>query len=124
MSYKSITGGGDTGAANAFNAIVDPGDGNAIPVTRSGYVPLVTGGGGETRTLADASAPGLTLDLYFKTDGSDCVITSASPINQTGNNTMTFADVGDHLRLTSIEDGADLEWRVVANDGVALSTVA
>lgn len=122
MSYKSITGGGDTGAANAFNAIVDPGDGNAIPVTRSGYVPLVTAGA-ETRTLADADAPGLTLDLYFKTDLGNCVVTSASPINQAGNNTMTFADVGDHLRLTSIEDGADLEWRAVANDGVALSTV-
>ncbi len=123
MSYKSITGGGDTGAANAFNAIVDPGNGNAIPVTRSGYVPLVTGGA-ETRTLADADAPGLTLDLYFKTDLGNCVITSASPINQTGNNTMTFEDVGDHLRLVSMEDGADTEWRVVSNDGITLSTVA
>lgn len=122
MSYESLTGGGDTGAANAFNAIVDPGDAGAIPVIRSGYVPLVTGAA-ETRTLADADAPGLTLDLYFKTDVGNCVVTSASPINQTGNNTMTFADVGDHLRLSSIEDGADLEWRVVANDGVALSTV-
>lgn len=102
----------------------DPGEAGAIPVTFSGRVPLVTGGGGETRTLADAIAPGLTLDLYFKTDGSNCVVTSASPVNQTGNNTMTFEDVGDHIQLVSIEDGADFEWRVVANDGVALSTVA
>jgi len=85
-------------------------------------VPLVSGGA-ETRTLADAKGPGLTLDLYFKTDGGDCVVTTASPCNQADNNTLTFADVGDHLRLASIEDGSDFEWRIVANDGVALSTV-
>lgn len=101
--------------------IADPGDGNAIPSNVSGHVPLVTGGGGETRTIADATKAGLTLDLYLKTDGSDCVVTAASPVNQAGNTIMTFADVGDHLRLGSIEDGSDFEWRVVANDGVALS---
>lgn len=122
MSYESLTGGGDTGSANAFNAIVDPGNAGAIPVTRSGHVPLVTAAA-ETRTLADPAAAGLTLDLYFKTDVGNCVVTSASPVNQTGNNTLTFADVGDHIRLAAIEDGADIEWRVVANDGVALSTV-
>ena len=102
--------------------IDDPGDGNAIPVNVSGHVPLVTAGA-ETRTIADATKAGLTLDLYLKTDGGDCVVTTASPANQTGNNTLTFADVGDHLRLGSIEDGSDFEWRIVANDGVALSTV-
>jgi len=102
--------------------ILDPGNAGAIPVTASGSVPLVTGGA-ETRTLADASYPGQILNLYLKTDGGDCVVTSASPINQTGNNTMTFADVGDQLVLMAVEDGADIEWRVLANDGVALTTV-
>ena len=102
--------------------IADPGDGNAIPVTRTGHVPLVSAGA-ETRTIADADGAGFTMDLYFKTDGGACVVTAASPINQTGNNTLTFADVGDHIRLVSIEDGADFEWREAANDGVALSTV-
>ena len=102
--------------------ISDPGDSNAIPANISGHVPLVSGGSGETRTIADAVAPGITRDLYFKTDGGgDIVITAASPVNQTGNTILTFADVGDHIRLTSIEDGSDFEWRVVANDGVALS---
>lgn len=100
--------------------LTDLGDGNAIPIAKSGHLPLVSGGA-ETRTIADAAIAGLTLDLYFKTDGGDCVITAASPVNQTGNTIMTFADVGDHIRLTSIEDGSDFEWRVVANDGVALS---
>ena len=71
--------------------------------------------------MADATHAGQTMDLYFKTDGGDCVVTAASPVNQTGNTIMTFADVGDHLRLASIEDGSDFEWRIVANDGIALS---
>ena len=100
--------------------IADPGNGGAIPVIVSGFVALVTSGA-ETRTMADASRAGLTIDLYFKTDANDCVVTAASPVNQTGNTIMTFADVGDHIRLASIEDGSDFEWRVVANDGVALS---
>ena len=101
--------------------VADPGDGNAIPANvLTGHCPLVSGGA-ETRTLADATAPGQTLDLYFKTDGGDCVVTAASPINQAANTIMTFADVGDHIRLASIEDGSDFEWRIVANDGVALS---
>jgi hypothetical protein len=31
--------------------------------------------------------------------------------------------VGDHIALEAIEAGAALAWRIVANDGVALSTV-
>jgi predicted RecA/RadA family phage recombinase len=110
-------------ANNALASIIaDPGDGEAIPVTVSGSVSLVSAGA-ETRTLADPTFVGQQLSLGFKTDGGDVVVTSASPVNQTGNNTLTFADVGDHLQLTAIEDGSDIEWRVVANDGVALSTV-
>lgn len=104
------------------NQIADPGDAGAIPVTASGSVSLVSSDA-ETRMLGDPTFVGQELSLGFKTDGGDVVITTASPVNQTGNNTLTFADVGDHLQLTAIEDGADIEWRVVANDGVALSTV-
>ena len=100
--------GGDS--SKVADAIADPGDAGAIPVTGSGSVPLVTTGA-QTRTLADATFAGQLLNLSFKTDGGDCVVTSASPVNQTGNNTMTFADVGDQLLL------------IGSNDGVALSTV-
>lgn len=103
-------------------AITDPGDAGAIPVTDSGYCNLVTEGA-EDRTLADATYVGQLLLLGFKTDGGDCTITAASPVNQAGNNTMIMADVGDSLLLVGSPDGADIEWRVVANDGVALSTV-
>ncbi len=123
MSLKSTQQNLSSQVHLATKTLVDPGDGNAIGASESGHVPLVSGGA-ETRTLADGAQAGLLLTLYFKTDGGNCVVTTASPCNQAGNNTLTFEDVGDHIRLESIEDGADFEWRIIANDGVALSTVA
>ena len=108
--------------AGLAGANADPGDAGAIPVTRSGTCPLVTEGA-ETRTLAIPTFAGQLLNLGFKTDGGDCVVTAASGVNQTGNNTLTFADAGDEILLVAIENGAALAWRVVSNDGVALSTV-
>ncbi len=104
------------------NTIADPGNAGAIPVTASGHVPIVTAGA-ETRTLAVPTYAGQEILLYVKTDGGTCVITVASAINQTGNNTITMADVNDSIRLHAIENGANLAWRVVCNDGAALSTV-
>ena len=106
------------------SAIVkDPGDAGAIPVpSGNGYCNLVTGGA-ETRTLAAPKVEGQLLQFNFKTDGGDCVITASAGINQTGNNTLTFADAGDHLLLQGARSGSSLVWRVVANDGVALTTV-
>ena len=104
--------------------IADPGDTNAIPVTRSGNVAITTGSSGETRSLADPGSVGLTLDLTHDVDGGgDAVITAASPINQTGNNTITLADEGDYLRLESVQIGGSNVWRVVSNDGADLTTV-
>jgi len=104
--------------------IADPGNTTkAIPVTNSGSCPLVSVGAAETRTLADPTFAGQVLNLCFKTDGGDITITAASPINQTANNTMLFEDVGDNLVLIGCNDGADIEWRVLANDGVTLTTV-
>ena len=102
--------------------ITDPGDAGAIPVTKSGYCPIVTGGA-ETRTVADASFVGQMLLLSLKTDGGDAVVTFASPVNQAGNNTATFADVGDSQMLIGVEDGSDIEWREFQNDGAGLTTV-
>ena len=104
------------------NNITDPGDAAAIPVTQSGTVAIVTAGA-ETRTLAAPTYVGQELVLYMKTDGGDCVVAIATAVNQTGNNRATFNDAGDVLVLRAIESGANLRWRVVANDGVTLSTV-
>jgi len=103
-------------------AITDPGNAGAIPVTQSGYCPIVTAGS-ETRTLAAPVFIGEELTLYIKTDGGSCVITVASAVNQTGNNTLTMNEVRDVIVLRAIESGSSKVWMVVANDGVSLSTV-
>lgn len=102
----------------------DPGDGGNIQANQAGYVALISSGGAETRTLDDPQWEGQIMDLFFETDGGDIVITADSPVNQTGNNTLTTQDAGDHLRLVGARDGAGgYEWRVVANDGFGLTTV-
>lgn len=104
--------------------IDDPGDGGAIPVTSSGSCMLTSGGSGETRTLAIPTEVGQQLSIGFDTDGGgDIVITVAQPVNQTGNNTLTTQDAGDHISLIAITVGGAYRWRVLANDGFGLTTV-
>ena len=99
----------------------DPGDGVNIETPQSGYILLVTGGA-ETRTLDDPQFEGQILDLFFETDGGNCVITADSAINQNADTIMTFNDGGDHVRLLGGRAGGGArEWRVIANDTVALS---
>lgn len=103
--------------------IADPGGAGAIPVTRSGVVALTTTGVVDTRTLAIPSFNGQQLVLCLKVDAGDAVITVASAVNQAGNNTITLGDAGDTVVLVAIQIGAARAWRVVVNDGAALSTV-
>lgn len=103
-------------------AVADPGNAGAIPVTGSGYCPIVTAGA-ETRTLAAPTFVGQEIHLYMKTDGGDAVITCATGVNQTGNNTITMNDAGDSILLRAIESGSNKRWRVVVNDGCTLATV-
>ena len=103
--------------------IPDPGNGGTIDVSRSGYLELTTTGA-QTRTLPDPTFRGQVLDIVFIVDGGDCVVTASSPVNQTGNNTITFTDVGEHTRLVGAYNATDgWEWKTVANDGAALTTV-
>jgi len=108
---------------NALTAdLTDPGNGGAIPVTDSGKCDLVTTGA-QTRTLAAPTYIGQLLLLSLKTDGGNCVITCATTINQTGNNTITMDDAGDAILLVGKANGANKRWSVVSNDGCTLSTV-
>ena len=100
--------------------IADPGNAGAIPVTRSGNAALTTAGA-ETRTLADPTRVGQVLTIGLDVDGGDAVITAASAINQAGNTIMTMADAGDAIRLEGVQVAGAPVWRVVSNDGVALS---
>ena len=105
--------------------IPDPGASGAIDVSRSGYVEL-TSGGAETRTLADPTFKGQIIDIVFIADGGDCVITTASPLNQTGNNTITLDAVGEHIRLFGAWNATDgFEWKdiITLGGGPGLTTV-
>jgi hypothetical protein len=77
----------------------------------------------QTRTLAAPTYAGQMLLVSMKTDGGDCVITCATTVNQTGNNTITFNDAGDSVLLVAKTNGANIRWSVVSNDGAALTTV-
>lgn len=110
------------GAAGLGNEIADPGDAGAIPITATGHVNIVTAGA-ETRTLAAPTQVGQQLLLSMKTDGGDAVVTVATTVNQTGNNTLTFADAGDAILLIAKQNGANVRWFAASNDGVGLSTV-
>jgi len=108
---------------NALTAeLTDPGASGAIPVTDSGHCDLVTTGA-QTRTLAAPTYLGQQLLVSLKTDGGNCVITCATTINQTGNNTITLDDAGDAILLLAKANGTNKRWSVVSNDGCSLSTV-
>lgn len=104
-------------------AIADPGDGGAIPVTRSGQCAITTTGVDDTRSLVIPTFVGQILAISLDVDGGDAVITVAAAINQTGNNTITLADAGDIVVLIGAQVGGAKVWRVVTNDGAVLSTV-
>lgn len=104
-------------------AITDPGNGEAIPVTASGTL-KISSGGAETRTLAAPTFEGQILTVILQVDGGNVVVTATPPVNQANNNTLTFADAQDTIRLEAVEvEPGTLEWRVVFNDGAVLSTV-
>lgn len=110
------------GAEANLLTIPDPGAGGSISagsriVTYCG----LTTAAAEARSLLDPTSPGQQLTLAFNTDAGDCTVTAASAINQTGNTIMTLADAGDVIQLVAIKEGSSLEWRVIGNDGVALS---
>jgi predicted RecA/RadA family phage recombinase len=108
---------------NALTAdLTDPGNAGAIPVTDSGHCDLVTTAA-QTRTLAAPTYLGQLLLVSLKTDGGNCVITCATTVNQTGNNTITLDDAGDAILLVAKANGTNKRWSVVSNDGCSLSTV-
>lgn len=110
----------DFAVAGIAKQVADPGNAGAIPVTSSGHVQIVTTAA-QTRTIAAPSFVGQELLLCLKTDGGDCVITVATGINQAGNTTITMNDAGDSIRLNAIQNGSNIRWRVVYNDGCTLA---
>jgi len=103
--------------------IPDPGTGVALPVSKSGEIQIVTGGSGETNTLAIPTFHGQRLVLSMKTDGGgDRVITVASAINASGNTIITLNDAGDAICLEASRGSAGvLKWNVAWTNGPSLS---
>jgi hypothetical protein len=116
--------GGTTWAAvdsrTAMATLADPGHSAPIPVTRSASIAITTAGA-ETNTLAIPTFIGQQLALICDVYVGDRVITSAQAINQAANTIMTFGAAADMIVLQAMQVGGALRWRVVANDGVALS---
>lgn len=102
--------------------VADGGNASALPANRSANVNIVTTGA-QTRTLAAPTASGFILMLNMQTDGGDCVVTVASAINATGNNTITLNDAGDSIVLYSARQASAFVWRVMVNNGTTLTTV-
>lgn len=103
-----------------LDEIADPGAGGAIPVSRSGYVLLVSGGA-TTRTLAVPTFIGQRLLLICKTDGGDNVITVASAFNASGNTLITMDDVGDTIELVAgIGTAGAFKWNQAFTNGPTL----
>ena len=50
------------------------------------------------------------------------VVTSAQAVNAAANTVLTFGEAGDVVDLLAVSVAGALRWRVVANDGVVLST--
>jgi len=100
------------------NLIADPGDGEAIPVTASGRVELVTEGA-ETRTLAAPTFGGQELQLGMKTDGGNCVVTVTGCDD---GDTVTFANTGEVVYLQAVAKAAAYVWRVIGDPDTIVST--
>jgi len=102
--------------------ITDPGDAGAIPVTASGSCAITTAGA-ETRTIAAPTFAGQLLNLSLDVDGGNCTITVATTFNQNADNTLIGADAGDQIMLVAGDVAGTPLWKIVCNDGWAVSTV-
>lgn len=107
----------------ANDSIADPGSGAAIPVTSSGCVSLALAGAGETNTLAIPTVVGQELHITVASFVAMATraITVAASFNAAGNTVITLDAAADTILLRAANVGGALRWRVVYNDGAALS---
>jgi len=91
----------------------DPGAGGKLPVTAWGQVEIRTLTA-ETRTWDDPSKPGLEIDLAFRSDGGNCVITFDSAYDDLGRTTLTLQTVGEIHSFKSVRiSDSQCVWRRV-----------
>jgi predicted RecA/RadA family phage recombinase len=104
--------------------IADPGDGEAIPVTASGYVSIAVSDNGEdeTNTLAVPTFAGQMLSLSCESNAADDdrVITVTGG---KGFNTITLDAAGETVVLVGVPSGASFAWAILADPDSLTSTV-
>jgi hypothetical protein len=95
----------------------DLADGAAASLTKTmSYV--VTGGSGETATLADGTDGQLKMFALYTDGGGNMVITVQNAgWKASGTGTITLADVGDGILLMY----ANGHWHCIGNNGAALA---
>lgn len=97
-------------------ALADPGNAGVISGVISGTMNLVSGGSGETRTLAVPNHVGQRLTLHMDTDGGgNIVITATSGLSNT-DTTITFANAGEVIHLIAVTLGTENRWAPVLGD--------
>ena len=117
----SATGVVSVPGVSVSDVIADPGNGAAIPVTRSGTIEITTAAA-ETNSLAVPTFEGqhLTFVLNVRVGGNR-VITSSARINTAGDTVITLDTAGDAIELVAIKIGGVFRWQVRFNDGATLS---
>ena len=95
----------------------DVADTAAVPLTNHASL-FVTGGSGETSTLA-AGTEGQIKVLALKTDGGGDMVTTVTNAGwkSSGTGTITFGDIGDTCTLQYI----DSKWYAIASNGIAFA---
>ncbi len=99
--------------------MTDPASGGTIRVDRDqAVIPVVTGSGAKSLTLAVPVKVGLHARVELDTDGGgDLTLTVTSGYNQAGDTTITFADAGDCAIFESVKVGANYRWRLLGREG-------
>lgn len=105
----------------ADKTMTDPGASGAIPLTFSHKQVEIVTAAAETRTLRAPPHAGFEISLAMKTDGGNCVITSAAELNASGHLTITLDDVGDIVTLVGVNKAGTLVWRTLLNAGATIA---
>lgn len=109
----------------ASKVLQDPGDAKTIRFTEDLQIceMVSTTIGGETRTLAAPTKPGIRAVVRMMTDGGDIVMAAAAGLNVSLNTSATFAEASDMLSLISVSlTATTYRWQILeGNIGVTLA---
>lgn len=103
--------------------VADPGNAGALSVAYPYAVINITTAGAETRTVAAPTFANQRLVVAFDVRVGNVVITSATTLNSTLNNTVTLDAAGKWVEFQAVRLAGALVWRATTAGGAALTTV-